>query len=73
MEQIRQEIESLFPELLQLRHTLHEHPERGTQEFITDKIITDCLEKWGIPYRMIADTGILAELTGKCQIGRAHV
>lgn len=66
MEQIRQEIESLFPELLQLRHTLHEHPERGTQEFITDKIITDCLEKWGIPYRMIADTGILAELTGKC-------
>ena len=65
MEQIRQEIELLFPELLQIRHTLHEHPERGTQEFMTGQIITGCLEKWGIPYRMIADTGILAELTGK--------
>lgn len=67
MEQIRQEIELLFPELLQIRHTLHEHPERGTQEFMTGQIITGCLEKLGIPYRMIADTGILAELTGKSE------
>lgn len=59
------DIETLFPELVTIRHTLHQHPEKGTQEFETDRIITGCLDAWGIPYRMIADTGILASLTGE--------
>ena len=50
------DIETLFPELVTIRHTLHQHPEKGTQEFETDRIITGCLDAWGIPYRMIADT-----------------
>lgn len=61
---LQQEISDLFPEIVTLFHTLHQHPERGTEEFETDRIITDCLKKWGIPFRMIADTGIIAELTG---------
>ena len=59
------DIETLLPELVTIRHTLHQHPEKGTQEFETDRIITGCLDAWGIPYRMIADTGILASLTGE--------
>lgn len=66
---LQQEIADLFPEIAALFHILHEHPERGTEEFETDRIITDCLKKWGIPFRMIADTGIIAELTGNGRTG----
>ena len=61
---LQQDIEALFPEIRALRRTLHEHPEPGTQEFETGRIITDCLRRWGIPFHMLADTGIVAELTG---------
>ncbi|MCD7745127.1 MAG: M20 family metallopeptidase [Lachnospiraceae bacterium] len=71
-EQLQQEIESLYPALCELRHTLHRHPEAGTQEFETDRIITDCLRQWGIPFQMIADTGILAWITGESDISQTY-
>ncbi|MCC8066262.1 MAG: M20 family metallopeptidase [Clostridiales bacterium] len=64
-EQLQQEIDSLYPSLCDLRHTLHRHPEAGTQEFETGRLIIGCLKQWGIPFQMIADTGILAWLTGE--------
>lgn len=60
-----QEIENVFPEICAVRRTLHETPEPGTQEFETGKIIVKCLEKWGIPYKRIADTGFVAMIEGK--------
>lgn len=60
-----EEIKQIFPEICEVRRTLHQHPELGTQEFETGRIIKECLQKWDIPYVMIADTGITASLTGK--------
>ena len=65
MRTIDEEIEQYFPEICKIRRILHEHPELGTQEFETDRIITSCLEKWNIHFTMIADTGILAIVEGK--------
>ncbi len=62
---IQEDIETFFPELTAIRRTLHEHPERGTEEFETDRIITGVLDKWGIPWKITADTGITAWLTGE--------
>ena len=61
---IKTEIETLFPEIILIRRSLHEHPERGTKEHETDRIITESLDRWGIPWRMCADTGIVAWLEG---------
>lgn len=71
MIQLEKEIELLFPEIRRIRRTLHEHPEPGTQEFETGRIITDCLKQWDIPFKIIADTGIVAVLEGKkpCEAG----
>ena len=33
------DIETLLPELVTIRHTLHQHPEKGTQEFETDPLL----------------------------------
>ena len=65
MKTLDQEIEQIFPEICKIRRTLHEHPELGTQEFETDRIIAGCLKSWGIPFTMIADTGIMAIVEGK--------
>lgn len=65
MNTIKQEIQNLFPELVTIRRTLHEHPELGTQEFETGRIIRTYLNQWGITHTAIADTGIMAILNGK--------
>lgn len=68
------ELDAFLPGLLALRRRLHEHPEPGTQEIETGKIITECLDQWGIPWKRIADTGILAWLDGAGPAGSdAHV
>ncbi|MDD3795933.1 MAG: M20 family metallopeptidase [Lachnospiraceae bacterium] len=63
-ENIKEETEQLFSTLTAIRHALHENPENGTREYKTDTIITDCLKQWDIPFRFIADTGILAQIEG---------
>lgn len=65
MKTLDKEIDQIFPEILEIRRTLHEHPELGTQEFETDRIIADCLKRWKIPFSIIADTGIMAIVEGK--------
>lgn len=63
-ELIKTELETLFPEIVSIRRSLHEHPERGTKEHETDRIIIESLNRWGIPWYMCADTGIVAWLEG---------
>lgn len=51
------------PLLLKMRHWLHRHPETAMQEYRTTAYIAKQLERAGIPYRIIEDTGIIADLT----------
>ncbi len=59
--QIRSEIRDLFPNLVEWRRILHQHPELAFNEYFTASFITEKLTKWGIPHQTnIAQTGIVA-------------
>ncbi|WP_448375620.1 M20 family metallopeptidase [Fervidobacterium sp.] len=45
---------------IELRHKLHQSPEIAFNEYTTQKILIDALEKLGIKYEKIAKTGIVA-------------
>lgn len=51
-------------ELIAIRRHLHEHPELSFNEFETHDYVKECLNKWGIPYKVIGETGIVAHIQG---------
>jgi len=63
---IKEEINNLKDELIQLRRDFHKHPELGFKEFRTSKIVANYLEKCGLKVtRGIAETGVMGLLEGK--------
>lgn len=63
---LKQQAPLLADELIQVRRTLHAHPELGTHEQETDGLILGYLKEWGIPFRFpVADTGIVATVSGQ--------
>ena len=62
---IRPQILSLQPDLVQWRRSLHRFPELGFKETRTANFITRKLTEWGIPHVAgIAHTGIVATIVG---------
>ncbi len=59
-----QAIQDFAPTLSDLRRHFHRHPELGTQELWTQQEICRLLDSWGIPHQPIADTGVVALVTG---------
>lgn len=47
-----------------IRRHLHQHPELSFQEYETSAFVKAQLDKLGIPYRAMADTGVVGEITG---------
>lgn len=67
-ERIRQRVDALQPELLNLSHYIHDHPEIGLQEVNAVKKITDLLKAHGITceQRLCGlDTAFAATVCGK--------
>src|SRR4051812_34908761 len=63
---IRQQAQSLLPELQRIRHHIHAHPELSFQEFETAKFIAAELDKLGIAYKKgVAGTGIVVLIEGR--------
>ncbi|MCX4241156.1 M20 metallopeptidase family protein [Paraliomyxa miuraensis] len=56
------EIEALLPELREIRHDLHQHPELGFEEHRTQARVRGWLETHGYAPRDCAGTGLVAEL-----------
>jgi amidohydrolase len=55
----------LTPQLVELRKTLHQHPELAFEEHETAKAVTAFLAKLGIPFRTgVGKTGVVAVLEG---------
>ena len=52
-------------ELIDVRHHLHAHPELSYQEVETSKFVQSKLAAFGIPFTVIATTGVLGILKGK--------
>lgn len=65
LERIKQQAETLQPELVGLRRHLHAHPELSFQEFETMAFVSRCLKSWGIDHETgVAETGIIATIQG---------
>ena len=64
-ENIREAVERLFPSIVAHRRYLHAHPELSFREYATSRYLTEVLDAWGIPYKIMADTGIVAHIEGQ--------
>lgn len=51
--------------IIELRRTLHQHPEIAHKEFETQKILLEYLEPLGIETKKLAGTGLVATIKGK--------
>ncbi|MCH9651383.1 MAG: amidohydrolase [Deltaproteobacteria bacterium] len=66
LEQIQKEVDRLAPEIIELRHHIHQYPELGNREFETAKLVVRHLEKLGFEdiRTGVAHTGVVAVLEG---------
>ncbi len=53
----------LFEQLVQIRREIHQNPELGFHEVKTSALVQKHLHKLGIPFEILAVTGVLATLT----------
>lgn len=53
------------PEYITVRSHLHAHPELSYQEFETSKYVQARLQEMGIPYQVMATTGVVGIIEGK--------
>lgn len=58
-------IDQLYPEMVEIRRYLHQHPEPSFQEYKTAAYIADFYEQLGIPYiKNVGGNGVIATLKG---------
>lgn len=61
---LKEEIEAIYTDIVQIRRDIHAHPELGQEEFRTQKIVEDFLTQEGIEFARIAETGVLGLIKG---------
>lgn len=64
-DKIRHLAKQYAPEFIDIRHHLHAHPELSYQEFETSRYVQHQLERTGIPFQVMAGTGVVGLLQGK--------
>lgn len=64
-EKIRHLAKQYAPEYIAVRHHLHAHPELSYQEFQTSAFVQDHLTKMGIPFEVMAGTGVVGLIRGQ--------
>lgn len=64
MTNLLEKANKLKPYIVKIRRELHACPELGFQEYKTSRIIQKELKKLGIPYKVMAKTGIVALIKG---------
>ena len=55
---------ALDDQIIDIRRHLHQNPELSFEEFETSAYIQCVLEKWGIPYETIGETGVYVDIVG---------
>ncbi len=63
-EKIRHLAKQYAPDFIAIRHHLHAHPELSYQEFETSKFVQQQLSGIGIPFEVMAGTGVVGLLKG---------
>ena len=64
-EKIQQLAKQYAPDFISIRHHLHAHPELSYQEFQTSKFVQQKLSAAGIPFSVMAGTGVVGLIHGK--------
>lgn len=65
LSQLDQDIQRATPQLIELRHAIHQHPELGNREFDTAKRVAKRLRELGITVQTeVAHTGVVGILHG---------
>ena len=64
-EKIQQLARQYAPDFISIRHHLHAHPELSYQEFQTSKFVQQKLTEIGIPFEVMAGTGVVGLLKGR--------
>lgn len=64
-ERIKQLAATYAEEFRNVRHHLHTHPELSYKEFETSAFIQSKLTEWGIPFKVLASTGVVGLIEGK--------
>jgi amidohydrolase len=55
-------IEAITPDLIELRHDLHAHPEVSWAEERTTDVVASWMDKCDVPYRRLDGTGLIGEV-----------
>ena len=63
-EKIKEKARQYFPLLTSIRHHLHAHPELSYKEFETSAFVRRQLESFGIPFKVMAETGVVGLIEG---------
>jgi amidohydrolase len=56
---------SYAPDIIAIRHHLHAHPELSYKEFETSAFVRRQLDAYGIPWSIMADTGVVGIIEGR--------
>lgn len=64
-EKIKKRASDYFEQYRSIRHHLHAHPELSYVEYNTSSFIQKHLEKLGIPFTVMANTGVIGIIKGK--------
>jgi amidohydrolase len=67
---IREKVKACFDEIVQVRRHLHKNPELSFREHGTSAFIAGRLRHYGIEFRTVADTGLVARIPGRKGNGR---
>ncbi len=63
--ELNAKIAAVFPKIVSIRRHIHQHPELSFQEYETSAYIQQQLRELGIPFEVVAQTGVVAVLTGQ--------
>src|SRR5882757_5776399 len=64
-DKIRQLVARYHDDLIGIRHHLHAHPELSYKEFETSRFVQRQLTDAGIPFQVMAETGVVGLIKGK--------
>jgi amidohydrolase len=64
-EKIQHLAKQYAPEFISIRHHLHAHPELSYQEFQTSAYVREKLSSAGIPFQVMAETGVVGTIEGR--------
>lgn len=65
LQTIKRRAKEIQADLVEIRHHLHAHPELSFKEYETSKFVKAELDRLGISYSPMADTGIVSLIEGK--------